>query len=337
MIRALAVRARNTNSATGNSPDDQAMNSPAIHVVAGVLSDAQGHVLVTQRPQGTHLAGNWEFPGGKVEPGETAQAALRRELHEELGIGIGAVEPLIGIPWRYDQKSIFLDVYRVFDFAGTPHGRETQALRWCHIDELDALPMPPADRPAVAALRLPPLYAITPDPDTDTGAFLAHVEQTLASGVRLLQLRAKRLPRARLRELAREVQARARSYGAQLLLNGNGDAWQDLDLDGMHLPASELLRLAERPIPHELWLAASCHDARELAHAAAIGVDFAVLGPVLPTRSHADVRSLGWEGFAELCAMAPFPVYALGGMRRINLDVAHAAGAQGIAGISAFF
>ncbi|MGH8122072.1 MAG: Nudix family hydrolase, partial [Rudaea sp.] len=292
----------------------------SIHVVAGILTDPQGRVLVAQRPHGRHLAGAWEFPGGKVEPGETAHAALRRELREELGVEIGTIEPLIGVPWRYPQKSIFLNVYRVLDYAGVAQGREGQALDWRFADELSGSNMPPPDRPIVSALRLPPFYAITPEPGDDDAAFLARIDQLLSTGIALLQLRAKHLSRARVRTLARETQTRAGAAGARMLLNGNLDIALELGLDGVHLPASELLQLKQRPLGRERWLAASCHDARELAHAAAIGVDFAVLGPLQATQSHPERAPLGWTSFAELCATAPLPVYALGGLTLGDLD-----------------
>jgi len=309
---------------------------PRIHVVAGVLSDAHDRVLLAQRPSGKHSAGLWEFPGGKLEPGETAHAALRRELHEEIGVDIGAIEPLIAVPWDFGEKSILLDVYRVLDFAGELHGREGQALVWRHVDELIDMPMPPPDRPVVTALRLPPHYAITPEPGDDDAAFLARIERALAAGVRLLQLRAKTVPAARLRELAQAVQQRARAVGATMLINAHIDLTIELDLGGVHLPSAELMRLRDRP-PVRGWVAASCHDARELAHAAAIGVDFAVVGSVQATLSHPGAEPLGWQRFAELCAGTPLPVYALGGLGLAELPTARAHGAQGIAGISGFF
>ena len=308
-----------------------------IHVVAGILSDADDRLLVAQRPPDKHLAGTWEFPGGKVDQGESAQDALRRELHEELGIDVGALRPVIGIPWRYAQQSIFLDVYRVLDYAGEPHGRETQALRWCRVEELRTLDMPPADRPVVTALRLPSFYAITPEPDDDDAAFLVSIDRALASGVKLLQLRLKSLARGRLRTLAREVRERAHHAGANVLLNADAALATELAFDGVHVPASTLLQLHARPVPADRWFAASCHDAKELAHAASVGVDFAVLGPVQKTSTHPTAQALGWPRFSELAAQAPFPVYALGGLARSDLVTAMAAGAQGVAGISAFF
>ncbi|MBS0582833.1 MAG: Nudix family hydrolase [Proteobacteria bacterium] len=309
----------------------------SIRVVAGILSDRDGRVLLAQRPSGRHSAGLWEFPGGKIEPGETAHAALRRELHEEIGVEIGAIEPLIGVPWDFGDKAIFLDVHRVRDFAGEPHGREGQALAWHRPDELAGIAMPAPDRPVATALRLPPHYAVTPEPGDDDAAFLARIDRALAAGVRLLQLRVKSMSASRLRALARDVHARTRAADATLLLNAHADLVRDLDLDGVHLPAAELMRLGARPLPPGRWVAASCHDARELAHAAAIGVDFAVLGPVLPTPSHPGAPALGWPRFAELCAAAPLPVYALGGLAADAVAAARARGAQGVAGISAFF
>ena len=308
-----------------------------VHVVAGILSDSQGRVLLAQRPSGKHAAGLWEFPGGKVEPGESAHAALGRELREELGVDIGAIEPLIGVPWDFSEKSIFLDVYRVREFSGMAHGREGQALAWHRIDELAHVAMPPPDRPVVGALRLPSHYAITPQPGHDDAVFLERIERALASGVRLLQLRAASLAPARLRALAQAVHARTREAGAVLMINANVALAQQLGLDGVHLPSSELMRLRSRPLAGERWLAASCHCERELVHAAQIGVDFAVLGPVLPTLSHPGAPALGWETFGRLCALAPLPVYALGGMTAADAATARAHGAQGVAGISGFF
>jgi 8-oxo-dGTP diphosphatase len=311
--------------------------SEPIHVVAGILCDSNGRVLIAQRPPGSHLAGAWEFPGGKIESGESAETALRRELHEELGVDIGAVEPLISVPWRYPQKSIVLHAFRVCDFRGEAHGREQQALRWIKLDEAGDIPMPPPDRPIVTALRLPGCYAITPEPDGDATRFLDDIDRLLAAGIRLIQLRAKRLPADRLRPIAADAATRVRSAGGTLLLNGHVVLARELGLDGVHLPAADLMRLDARPLDARRWVAASCHDARELAHAAAIGVDFAVLGPLRRTASHPDAAGMGWTRFSELCAEAPFPVYALGGLRTGDAQSAARAGAQGVAGISAFW
>ncbi|HZP65302.1 MAG TPA: Nudix family hydrolase [Rudaea sp.] len=308
-----------------------------VHVVAGVLRDAQNRILLTERPPGKHLAGLWEFPGGKCEPGEASAEALRRELDEELGIAVGSVEPLIAVPWRYAEKTIVLDVFLVRDYSGEPHGREAQRLRWVACEDLADVPMPPADRPVVAALRLPRHYVITQEPES-VDACLRDLGRLLEAGWKFIQLRSKRLPRSAHAEIVHRAHAQARAAGATLLLNlpDGIELARELDGAGVHLPAAELMRSKARPLPLERWIGASCHDAAELVHAAAIGVDFAVLGPVLPTASHPGAATLGWAGFAELCAAAPLPVYALGGLALADLPRAVAAGGHGVAGISAF-
>jgi 8-oxo-dGTP diphosphatase len=305
---------------------------PALHVVAAVLRDARGSVLLAQRGPGGDLAGLWEFPGGKVEPGETGPQALARELHEELGLQLQAAQPLIRVPQAYPAKRIVLDVYEVGAFNGEPRGRQGQALAWCPPDELASYPVPPADRPVVAALTAPGIYAISPEP-ADPAVFLTQLERALAAGLRRLQLRARTLPAAELRTLAREAAARCRAAGAQLLLNGEPELAAELGV-GLHLRAAQLMALSARPrLAAGQPVAASCHDANELAQAERLGLDFVVLGPVQNTPSHPDAAPLGWDGFAELRERVSLPIYALGGLGAGDLATARHHGAQGVAGI----
>jgi mutator protein MutT len=129
---------------------------PLVHVVAAAVIDAMGRVLIAQRPTGKHLAGGWEFPGGKLEPGEERLAGLARELREELGIRIEAsARPLIRVRHAYPSRDVLLDVWVVRRFAGEPQGLDGQALRWCAVEDLGQANLLPADEPIVAALRLP--------------------------------------------------------------------------------------------------------------------------------------------------------------------------------------
>jgi mutator protein MutT len=132
-----------------------------LHVVAGVLRDRRGRVLLAERPAGKHLAGGWEFPGGKLHPGERRLAGLRRELEEELGVGGVAAHPLLRIAHRYPDRQVLLDVWAVTRYRGEPEGRDGQALRWCAVSALAAAGVLPADRPVVTALRLPPRLTAT--------------------------------------------------------------------------------------------------------------------------------------------------------------------------------
>ena len=304
-----------------------------VHVVAGVIRDLRGRVLLTRRTAGRDLAGLWEFPGGKVDPGETPEQALARELHEELGIHVESSEPLIAVPNVHRNKRIVLDVRRIVAWSGAASGRERQALAWAPLARLTSYPMPPADGPVAAALQQPDRYLITPEPDLEQGdAFLRGLKRALKAGVRRVQLRSHGLPADALRPIATEMRRLCRESGAELLVNAHIELARALGV-GVHLRASQLMQCAKRPLPAKLLVAASCHDAIELERAEALGVDFAVLGPVAQTPSHPDRSALGWNGFALLRERATIPIYALGGMVHEDMSVARTHGAQGIAAI----
>jgi 8-oxo-dGTP diphosphatase len=125
----------------------------AVRVVAGVLRDASGHVLIAQRPPGKHMAGYWEFPGGKIAVGESAEQALARELSEELGVSLHRCHPLLQLRHDYHDRLIQLDVFVVDDYGGEPMGREAQALKWVAASELATQHLLPADRPIIEALN----------------------------------------------------------------------------------------------------------------------------------------------------------------------------------------
>ena len=164
--------------------------SPIVEVVAGVLQDARGRILLTRRTEGRDLAGLWEFPGGKREPGETPEAALARELREELGIDVEVGAPLIAVPQQYPHKRLRLDVRRIESWRGTPQGREGQALAWVPQSRLARYAMPSADRPVVAALLQPDRYLVTPAPGDDEASWLQTLQRALDDGIQRIQLRA---------------------------------------------------------------------------------------------------------------------------------------------------
>ena len=123
-----------------------------IHVVAGALFDASGRVLIAQRPPGKHMAGGWEFPGGKVEQGEEPFAALKRELHEELGIDVHEAAPLIAYEHQYPHRRVLLDLWVVTRYCGEPQPLDAPALQWVAVDELESAGLLEADRPMIGAL-----------------------------------------------------------------------------------------------------------------------------------------------------------------------------------------
>src|SRR5450432_1697854 len=117
--------------------------------------DAAGRVLIAQRPAGKHMAGGWEFPGGKLELGEDRRAGLKRELREEIGIEIETPRPLMRLRHAYPDRDVLLDIWVVCQYSGEPQALDHQALRWCRQDELETAELLPADKPIVRALKLP--------------------------------------------------------------------------------------------------------------------------------------------------------------------------------------
>ncbi|MFU8822543.1 MAG: Nudix family hydrolase [Gammaproteobacteria bacterium] len=324
---------------------------PRIHVVAGVLEDADGRVLIAQRPAGRSLAGAWEFPGGKLLAGEERFAGLARELEEELGIRVppGRARPLIRYLHRHPDLEIELDAWRVLDWEGEPQGLEQQAVTWRQPDTLLDFGLLPADAAIVRAITLPSLCLVTP-PNASGGeeAFLDSLEDAALAGTAgLICLRRPDLDADELLALASGAACRVEGSGARLLLHGDPAllgpvlasppasmaARFESSIAGLHVPARYLSTLRGRPVPATLRFGASCHDAEQLAAAHALDADYAFLGPVKSTASHPGEPGLGWEKFAHFVMELPMPVYAIGGLGPGDLETAWAAGAQGIAAI----
>lgn len=305
----------------------------AVHVVAGAIGDAGGPILTTRRPDGVHQGGLWEFPGGKLEPGERPLEGLGRELAEELGITVQAARPLIRVRHAYADRAVLLDVYRVQRYTGTAVGREGQPLAWLCPAEMDEHLFPAADRPVIRALQLPDRMLITGADPARPAAFLRRLELALTTGIRLVQLRAPGLRSPAYIELARAAYECCARHGAWLLLNADPALAERLPCQGLHLTSARLRGLASRPGADGQLIGASCHDAEELSLAAALGLDYALLSPVRPTASHPGGSVLGWSRFAALVDRVNLPVYALGGLGEADLPAAWKAGAQGIAAI----
>lgn len=313
------------------------MSADSIHVMVGAILDPAGRILVTKRPDHVHQGGLWEFPGGKLEAGESPEQGLARELAEELGIQVQDSRPLIRIRHDYGDRCVLLDVRAVQAYAGIPAGLEGQPLAWQHPGQMDPAAFPAADRPIISALRLPACMLITgPDP-RETGVFLARLARAIDNGVRLVQLRAHALDQAQYRALAQEAYVLCEQSGVHLLLNRDPQQTRDVPRHGLHLSSSVLKRLEARPGEDYDLVGASCHDADDLQAAARLGLDYALLSPVQATASHPDVQPLGWTRFAALVDAASLPVYALGGLTASDLADAHAYGAQGVAAIRGFW
>jgi 8-oxo-dGTP diphosphatase len=300
-----------------------------VRVAAAVITRSDGCVLLAQRPIGKPYAGYWEFPGGKLEPGESAVDALARELQEELGITITHAAPWIAQEFVYPHAHVELDFFRVLGWIGEPFGHDGQSFAWQKPGAFDVAPLLPANTRVLAALTLPGVCGVTNAGDIGEEEFLARAERALVAGLRLIQLREKDWPAARRDAFAARFLPLAARFGARVLLNGSVEDARRGGFAGVHWPAATLTAATSRP--RDLLVAASCHSRDELAHAATLDVDFAFVGPVQPTATHPGAPTLDWKGFAACIEATRVPVYAIGGLTRDDLAIAIDHGAHGIA------
>ncbi|HZV54186.1 MAG TPA: Nudix family hydrolase [Rhodocyclaceae bacterium] len=302
-------------------------------VAAAVIERPDGSFLLGQRAPDTFYPGYWEFPGGKVEPGETPRDALVRELREELEIEVLQATPWIVREHVYEHAHVRLHFFRVSEWRGEVRDHVHAALEWQRPGATTVTPMLPANAPVLAALDLPDFYGITHAQEIGVDAQLATLEHSLKNGLRLVQLRESRLPADRREPFAAAAVALCQRHSARVLVNGDAQLAWAVGADGLHLTGEQLKGLRGRP--NFPLVAASCHDAAELKRAAEYQLDFAVLGAVKPTASHPGREGIGWPAVAKLLESYPLPVYAIGGLGREDLDSARAAGAHGIAAIRA--
>lgn len=303
----------------------------SIDVAAGVIFRGDGSFLLGRRAPGTFYPGYWEFPGGKVEAGESPRDALVRELREELGITAEGIRPWVVREHLYEHARVRLHFFEVFDWHGSLRDHVHDRLSWQRAGSLGVSPVLPANGPILKALSLPRFMGITHAFEIGVTSQLARLDAALENGLRLVQVREPGLSVAKRLAFGREVVRRAHACGALVLINGDAGVAAELGADGVHLKGVELARLAERPAFE--WVGASCHTRDELQHAAALGLDYALLGAVRPTLTHPGVEGLGWEGFRALAHQSAIPVFGLGGLGVEDMEDARASGAHGIAAI----
>jgi len=311
--------------------------SEFIDVAAAAIVNDRNEVLIAKRAAHRHQGDRWEFPGGKLEPGERAEQALVRELEEELGITAIQFRPLITISHHYGDKSVRLHVFRVDAFRGQPHGHEGQPLAWVPAQQLRQYEFPAANLPIVAAVQLPERLLITPEPG-DVNPFLEKIELACQRGIRLIQLRAHTLQDDHYRSLARSTHAITAQYACALILNRGPAVVADIPCEGWHGSRQALKNLEVSAWPQRpRWLSVACHDQNELKQAEQCGADFLLLSPVCATSSHPGLAPLGWTQFGELAQQANRPVFALGGVGEHDLNTCWQHGGQGIAAIRALW
>lgn len=303
-----------------------------VEVAAAVFQRADGReFLLAQRPEGKVYAGYWEFPGGKVETGESVRQALVRELQEEMGVTIEACSPWLTREFTYPHAKVRIHFWRIEQWQGELAPLEHSAVAWLTAGEAPSVaPILPANDPILKALALPTVMAITNMMENGEDVELARLEEAAnRGGIRLFQVRDKGLPGIERAWFAQAAWEMVRHRGAMLIVNDDQSLSRSIGVHGLHLSSGNLQRCWSRPDFD--WVGASVHDAGELAKAVKLELDYVLLGPVLATATHPDAPVLGWEKFAEIAAHSPIPVFALGGMTPDLLATAQSHGAHGIA------
>lgn len=323
-------------------------SKPYIRVAAGLILDARGRLLLGQRPDGKAWPGWWEFPGGKIEAGETVEQALIRELDEELGIHATRVYPWVVHVHEYPKSIVELAFCQVTAWDGEPHGRENQALDWVdpwdiRLDESEHPVAPgggsllPAATPPLRWLRLPTRYRISSigHPDHLAG-WLAQLRQELLDGLQLVQFREPHWAgdAGSLQAAFEATLALCRQQGARCLINScHPHAWWS-QADGVQLRAADAARILQQDTRPPGWLGVSAHTEQDIACAQQLQADFVVLGHVHPTDSHPGIPGLGWDRFRTLAMTAGRPVFAIGGQSLDTLEASRRNAAHGIAALS---
>jgi len=301
--------------------------------VAAAVIERPGEILLAQRPGGKPYPGYWEFPGGKIEAGEDPRAALVRELKEELDIEVTEATPWITRVYAYTHATVRLHFWRVTAWRGEPKPLEDQDIRWQRVGATDVSPMLPANAPVLSALELPSVMVVSNASADCIDHWIVELSARALGERMLVQIREKGMPRQKVQHLLSRALVRARPFGSVVVVNSDCGTFPQCE--GLHLTSRALMALSARPAGSPVG--ASCHDAAELDHAARLGLDYAVLGPVKETASHPGMSPLGWERFEEVARDRPMPVYAIGGLTRADLAEARRRGAHGVALMRAAF
>lgn len=307
-----------------------------VHVAVGVIYNSdKSEVLISKRSDNQHLAGFWEFPGGKVESGEDVQTALARELLEEVGIVVEQAKRLKTIKHNYSDKNVLLDVWCINDWSGKVVSRENQKVEWVPTEQLNSYTFPEANKYIISSISLPYIYLISQESYVDTSCLFSVLKECFTAGLKIFQLRLKPRRDYQYLELVKELKSLSAHYNAKLILNGSAEDIKDYNVDGVHLNSKKLFSYSSRPINNSYILGASCHNEEELRQASLLQVDYVFVSPVLTTKSHQQTKPMGWYKFNELTEKTNIPVYALGGLSCKDNKKAKSSGAHGVAMISA--
>jgi len=300
-----------------------------INVAVGILIDSNKKILLAQRPKSRSWSGWWEFPGGKLEKNESTREALSRELKEEVGIDVVNCEKWVTRNYSYEEHNVTLYFFKITKWNGKLTPKEGQKLLWINPSEVNKDTILPPNIFILNALSLPTQYGITNISETPKEIFLNQLLNQLEQGLKMIQIREKNLPLEELKKTTLEIIRICKSFSAKVILNSSIELANDVNANGVHLNSIELRKFNKKP--KNMIVSASCHSEDDVQIAQDKGIDFVVLSPVNKTNSHPKIVPLGWSKFLSITSKFDIPIYALGGMKKSDIDNALDSGAIGIA------
>ena len=300
------------------------MSKPVVNVAIALLFH-QAKVLVGWRTAKQHQGNKYEFPGGKVEQGETAEQACRREVFEEVGVDLEQWHSFDIIQHEYDD--IVVNLHLFYASVLTAQLQDIQPpWAWYRRDQLRNLNFPKANQAIIERLYWSPYIKISEN--------LNEIQQIAPET--LLYWRIDELGEDQLQQLKQLNSTQL----AKLIVNV--DLWNMLPIEiktqifTIHFKQYQVIQLNTQKLPHGVRCLAACHDLAALQQAQQVGCEAVFLSPVLATESHPDTATLGWAQFSDLAAHSTIPVFALGGLKPNDLTFAQQHHAYGVAGIRAF-
>ena len=302
-----------------------------------VVMNEQGEILLSQRKKGLHLEGLWEFPGGKVNSGESFKQALRRELREELNVSLNRCRRLIDFSYCYPDRELHFQVFIVLIDESITRHAEQQNIRWIKKSQLDTLALPEANDVICNALLMPDLIMIA-DQKVLGDDIITLVEKQLKSDVRIVQYRADANSTSeKIVTVGRQLKSLCDQYSATLVLNSNWQLWEQIQPHGVHIKSCDLqsLKDIQGELPFKV-ISAACHSEQDADLINQLAIDSVIIGSVLPTLTHPQQASLGWIEFSRLCQKINKPVFAIGGCKPTDRDTSQVYGGHGIATIRGF-
>jgi|TARA_B110000003_G_scaffold133601_1_gene135576 8-oxo-dGTP diphosphatase len=300
-------------------------------VAVGILKDSDGKYLLGKRLDSQSWAGWWEFPGGKLETNENPSEALKREIYEELGVTINKYRQWTTRRVIEKNKITILYFFLITSWTGMVEGMEGQKLQWVDFKTYNATKVLPPNQVIQHALKndLPDIYAITDFQETSSDNFFQALKRQVDDGLRLIQIREKNLTATELEALITRIKIILKHTNVRIIINSNISLAYKYQLDGVHLNSKQLYEL--KYFPKDLLVGVSCHSAKDLEVAEEKNADFAVLGSVKETLTHANLKPIGWKKFNKLVDNSNIPIYSIGGMTNNDIPSSFNFGAIGIA------